>query len=81
MLDYHLKTVHLNDEEQQKLLQENEYEDSMDHSKKIIAIPAYDVTPTRIGYLSGSESITTKAYELRCDPSDSTILKNLIMHE
>lgn len=72
-LDFHLKTVKLNKQEQDDLTTQNE--DTMDSTHKV-QIPAYDIASTTIGFGNRDSKIITRAYKLRCNPSNAMIHKN-----
>ena len=40
-----------------------------------IIFPAFDLSTKRIGFRNGSKRVTTVAYEVKCDPAHSIILK------
>ena len=76
-LEHLLKTVPLSKEAHNELLQQEESDDPMEDDNSFLQIPAFDITPATIGFGNGPERITTKAFELRCDPSNAAILKTL----
>ena len=45
---------------------------------KTIVFPAYELTPSTVGFGNGSTRIETRAIELRCDPKYAAIMKKLI---
>ena len=49
-----------------------------EHSK-IITFPAFDLSTKRIGFGNGTKRVITVAYEVKCHPTHSTILKSLLI--
>ena len=44
-----------------------------------ITFPAFDLSTKRIGFGNGTNRVTTVAYEVKCHPNHSTILKSLLI--
>ena len=44
-----------------------------------ITFPAFDLSTKRIGFGNGTHRVTTVAYEVKCHPKHSTILKSLLI--
>ena len=49
-----------------------------EHSNSII-FPSFDLSTKRIGFGNNTNRVTTVAYEVKCHPAHSTILKSLII--
>ena len=48
-------------------------------SQQRIVIPDFDLSTKRIGFGNGSNRVTTIAYEIKCHPTHSTLLKSLLI--
>ena len=75
-IDNYLKSSELKPEEKTLLTKDNSSQPSSDDNKTI-TFPPYDIVVNSFGYGNGPTRITTKAYEVRCAPTDATILKKL----
>ena len=57
----------------------NQMDNQKNPKKKQCHFPAFDLSTKRIGFGNGTNRVTTVAYEVKCHPAHSTILKYLLI--
>ena len=73
-----LMLVHLNNEEMTAMKNTNNDITDEPHRKNEIVIPALDIHHKTVGNGNGADRISTTAFDIRCNPKDSSLLKTLM---
>ena len=61
-----------------KLKPDEQMKDKIE-GQKLITFPAFDLSTRRNGFGNGSNRVTTVAYEIKCHPAYSTLLKAILI--
>ena len=70
--------VHLNDDEMTAMKNTSKESTDDQQRKNEILIPAFDIHHKTVGNGNGANRISTTAFDIRCNPKDSSLLKTLM---